>query len=122
MGKGWFLTALAVLCGARVAAAQSAPDSGWPNYGNDGGGTRYSAAQQIDRSTFDPTAGLYQDNGRFDPDNPDPALKIGSASAYNHLRHGGSVYFHPPNGGFEQMQSLDDLQTYVYSKEARPPQ
>ena len=24
--------------------------TGWPNYGNDGGGTRYSAARQIDRS------------------------------------------------------------------------
>jgi glucose dehydrogenase len=24
--------------------------TGWPNYGNDAGGTRYSAAQQIDRS------------------------------------------------------------------------
>jgi quinoprotein glucose dehydrogenase len=50
MGKGWFPAALAVLCWVRLAAAQSAPDAGWPNYGNDGGGTRYSAAQQIDRS------------------------------------------------------------------------
>src|ERR1700679_2559656 len=24
--------------------------TGWPNYGNDGGGTRYSAARQIDRT------------------------------------------------------------------------
>jgi quinoprotein glucose dehydrogenase len=30
--------------------AQAKPDVGWPNYGNDGGGTRYSAASQIDRS------------------------------------------------------------------------
>jgi len=30
--------------------AQSPPDVGWPNYGNDAGGTRYSAAQQIDRT------------------------------------------------------------------------
>ncbi len=29
--------------------AQSDPDAGWPNYGNDPGGTRYSTAKQIDR-------------------------------------------------------------------------
>jgi quinoprotein glucose dehydrogenase len=32
-----------------LAKAQSAPDAGWPNYGNDVGGTRYSPARQIDR-------------------------------------------------------------------------
>jgi len=31
------------------ATAQTAPDTGWPNYGNDAGGTRYSPARQIDR-------------------------------------------------------------------------
>jgi quinoprotein glucose dehydrogenase len=31
------------------ASAQTAPDTGWPNYGNDPGGTRYSPAKQIDR-------------------------------------------------------------------------
>jgi quinoprotein glucose dehydrogenase len=31
------------------AKAQTAPDTGWPNYGNDPGGTRYSPAKQIDR-------------------------------------------------------------------------
>jgi quinoprotein glucose dehydrogenase len=30
--------------------AQARPDTGWPNYGNDGGGTRYSPATQIDRT------------------------------------------------------------------------
>lgn len=29
--------------------AQTAPDAGWPTYGNDARGTRYSAAKQIDR-------------------------------------------------------------------------
>jgi len=29
---------------------QARPDAGWPNYGNDGGGTRYSPATQIDRT------------------------------------------------------------------------
>jgi quinoprotein glucose dehydrogenase len=33
-----------------MVTAQTAPDAGWPNYGNDPGGTRYSAAKQIDRS------------------------------------------------------------------------
>ncbi len=41
---------MAMLCWAGIALAQSAPDAGWPNYGNDAGGTRYSAARQIDRS------------------------------------------------------------------------
>ena len=50
MGRTWTLTAMALCCWASFAAAQSAPDTGWPNYGNDAGGTRYSAARQIDRS------------------------------------------------------------------------
>ena len=33
-----------------VTSSQSVPDSGWPNYGNDPGGTRYSPAAQINRS------------------------------------------------------------------------
>jgi quinoprotein glucose dehydrogenase len=32
-----------------LLAAQTATDPGWPNYGNDSGGTRYSPAKQIDR-------------------------------------------------------------------------
>src|SRR5690242_13128116 len=32
------------------ASAQVAPDTGWPTYGNDPGGTRYSPAKQIDRN------------------------------------------------------------------------
>src|SRR5438093_10529431 len=38
------------LCLAAMARGQSVPDSGWPAYGNDPGGTRYSPARQIDRS------------------------------------------------------------------------
>jgi quinoprotein glucose dehydrogenase len=48
MAKSWLLATLAMVCCA--GQAQSAPDLGWPNYGNDAGGTRYSAAQQIDRT------------------------------------------------------------------------
>jgi quinoprotein glucose dehydrogenase len=50
MTKTWLLAALAMVCCAGRTPAQSAPDVGWPNYGNDAGGTRYSAAQQIDRT------------------------------------------------------------------------
>ena len=50
MTRFWLLTAMAMLCWARVVPAQSGPDLGWPNYGNDAGGTRYSAARQIDRT------------------------------------------------------------------------
>jgi quinoprotein glucose dehydrogenase len=32
-----------------LVGAQTAPDAGWANYGNDPGGTRYSTAKQIDR-------------------------------------------------------------------------
>ena len=41
----------AVLLGvASIASAQSPPDAGWPTYGNDSGGTRYSPLTQIDRA------------------------------------------------------------------------
>lgn len=33
-----------------AAQSRTGSDSGWPNYGNDPGGTRYSPAQQINRS------------------------------------------------------------------------
>ncbi len=35
---------------APATSGQSVPDFGWPNYGNDPGGTRYSPAAQINRS------------------------------------------------------------------------
>jgi len=39
----------AVLGAAPLSSGQVKPDAGWPNYGNDGGGTRHSPASQIDR-------------------------------------------------------------------------
>jgi quinoprotein glucose dehydrogenase len=48
-----FLTVVPVLLFLWLASnsfAQARPDAGWPNYGNDGGGTRYSPASQIDRT------------------------------------------------------------------------
>jgi quinoprotein glucose dehydrogenase len=41
---------VAMLLLASAAGAQSTPDSGWPTYGNDPGGTRYATARQINRS------------------------------------------------------------------------
>jgi quinoprotein glucose dehydrogenase len=50
VGKSCLLLALATLFAVRGVSAQSAPDTGWPNYGNDAGGERFSPARQIDRS------------------------------------------------------------------------
>src|SRR5260221_14441834 len=47
--RSHFVGAL-TLCLVSVARGQSAPDFGWPAYGNDPGGTRYSPARQIDRT------------------------------------------------------------------------
>jgi quinoprotein glucose dehydrogenase len=46
----WIVLALLFLWLASRLSAQSAPDTTWPNYGNDPGGTRYSPAKQIDRT------------------------------------------------------------------------
>jgi quinoprotein glucose dehydrogenase len=46
----WYSLAVIVFCFVSVAQAQSVADSGWPNYGNDPGGTRYSPAHQVDRT------------------------------------------------------------------------
>jgi quinoprotein glucose dehydrogenase len=50
MNKRWFLPGAMIVCLPYGALAQAAPDAGWPNYGNDSGGMRYSAARQVDRS------------------------------------------------------------------------
>ena len=44
------LTAVVLFHCCGFAVAQSAPAAGWSNYGGDAGGTRYSAARQIDGS------------------------------------------------------------------------
>jgi len=46
----WAVVAFLLLWFVSHAVAQSKPDAGWPNYGGDAGGTRYSNASQIDRS------------------------------------------------------------------------
>jgi quinoprotein glucose dehydrogenase len=50
MNRHWILAAIAILCLPFCAKAQAGSDAAWPNYGNDAGGMRYSAARQIDRS------------------------------------------------------------------------
>jgi quinoprotein glucose dehydrogenase len=47
--KSWLLLGVVLLGMDCVAHAQSASDAGWPNYGNDAGGARYSSASQINR-------------------------------------------------------------------------
>ena len=42
---------LVLLGKAPLLSAQAKPEAGWPNYGNDGGGTRYSPAAQVNRSS-----------------------------------------------------------------------
>jgi quinoprotein glucose dehydrogenase len=46
----WILFGLLVWALASIAQAQSTADSGWPNYGNDAGGSRYSPLTQINRA------------------------------------------------------------------------
>jgi len=50
MVRSSLFAAVVMVCCAGRSPAQSAPDLGWPNYGNDAGGMRYSAAPQIDRT------------------------------------------------------------------------
>jgi quinoprotein glucose dehydrogenase len=49
VSKGAVAGIVCIGCAA-TAYGQAKPETGWPNYGNDAGGTRYSAAAQIDRS------------------------------------------------------------------------
>jgi quinoprotein glucose dehydrogenase len=46
----WFLLLSFLACGVSATRAQSKSDAGWPTYGGDAGGTRYSSARQIDRN------------------------------------------------------------------------
>lgn len=48
----WLSLALFLLWVASQLNAQSAPDTAWPNYGNDSGGSRYSPAKQIDTTNI----------------------------------------------------------------------
>jgi len=45
-----FLVSTLFLCFTIMGGAQSSPDTTWAHYGSDAGGTRYSFAQQINRT------------------------------------------------------------------------
>jgi len=71
----------------------------------------------------DPSAGLYEGYDGFNAMEPGP--RITAEYAYNLLRRGVPVYYHPPGGAFERMNGLEDLRTYLYTPESRqvaPPQ
>jgi hypothetical protein len=68
-----------------------------------------------DPNAVDYSAGLYQASPYFDANNPGP--KLSAQGAFNVLRRGGSVNFHPPYGAFEQLNGLNDLDPYLYARE-----
>ena len=81
------------------------------------------ANPQQDPNNPDPTAGLYQLTQGFDPNNS--GSNWNAPSAYNMLNSSQPVYFHPPNGDWEQLNQLGDLDAYLYTQEQRdqaPPQ
>ncbi|HEY3997843.1 MAG TPA: hypothetical protein VGO93_03190 [Candidatus Xenobia bacterium] len=64
--------------------------------------------QQTD-GQYDAGAGLY----RADASGQATSERIAAPYAYNLLNHGQSVVFHPPNGDYEQLSSLNDLAPYI---------
>jgi len=78
------------------------------------------ADPQQDPNSQDPTAGLYQAKGdNIDPANP--GQKVSAEFAFNLLKQNQGVYFHPPNGAYERLNNMGDLDTYLYSQETAPP-
>jgi hypothetical protein len=73
--------------------------------------------QQDPSQPADPTAGIYVAGPNFDPNNP--GQQIEPAYAYNLLRKGEQIYFHPPNGDWEGLNNLDDLNVYLYNQEQK---
>jgi hypothetical protein len=70
--------------------------------------------------SYDPTAGVYPAYGaEIDPGNPGP--KISGAYAYNLLAEGRGIFFHAPNGAFERIQNLNELDSYLYAPQAAAP-
>lgn len=74
-------------------------------------------------SDADPTAGLYAYSDDFNPSANN--ARLSPDDAYDLLQNGQGIYFHPPNGDWEQIENTQDLQVYVFSQENRsdaPPQ
>ncbi|MHB2015627.1 MAG: hypothetical protein ACYCW6_01635 [Candidatus Xenobia bacterium] len=68
---------------------------------------------------YDATAGLYPQSGFFHK-HPDWDRKLSEgAEAYNELLNGNPIYFHPPNGDIEEINSLGDLNAYLYQQQTQ---
>ena len=44
---------------------------------------------------------------------------MSGGDAFSALSQGQPICFHPPNGDWETIQSLDDLNAYLYSQESK---
>ena len=75
-------------------------------------------AQDPNSPSYDPTAGLYVAAPNFDPANP--GQQLSGDDAFGALSQGQPIYFHPPNGDWETISSLDDLNAYLYTQEQQP--
>ncbi len=83
----------------------------------------YELSIMAQEDANDAYAGLYMAASSFDPLNP--GAKITAAYAYHLLRQGQPIYYHPPGGAYELINSVDDLRAYLYLRESRnqaPPQ
>lgn len=69
-------------------------------------------------SNVDKAAGLYAFADSIDPQNPGPRLT--PEGALDRLKQNQGIVFHPPNGAYETISSLDELRAYVYSREDKP--
>jgi peptidoglycan hydrolase-like protein with peptidoglycan-binding domain len=72
-------------------------------------------SQDPNDPNFDKTAGVYLDTKDFDPTHP--GKQLSGQDAWTALSSGKPLYFHPPNGDWETIQSVDDLNAYLYTQE-----
>ncbi|HEY4000751.1 MAG TPA: hypothetical protein VGO93_17920, partial [Candidatus Xenobia bacterium] len=85
--------------------------------------TMANPAQDQNDPSYDATAGLYASYDNFDPQNP--GQQLSGNDGFAALSTGQPIVFHPPNGDWETISSLDDLNAYLYTQEQRssaPPQ
>jgi quinoprotein glucose dehydrogenase len=95
-------TAFLLLGLASLASAQSPADSGWPTYGNDPGGARYSPLARIDRANVGRlrVAWTYRTGAL----QPETALNRKSAFEATPILVDGTLYLSTP---FNQVLALD---------------
>jgi len=75
-------------------------------------------AQDPNDPNFDPTAGVYVGGDNFDPTNP--GNQLSGDDAWAALQNGQPLMFHPPNGDWETISSVDDLNAYLYTQQQQP--